>query len=114
MTFIHQPTEFEKKQQDKEFIERLQSFCKNQLEKKPKIMSKQTVVEWLDQEIINFYGSVSIYKTKQEIIEQAKEMFEEQIIDAWLSAWKDSMINPLEDKYYQPEAEQYYNTTFKK
>ena len=36
----------------------------------------------------------------------------QQIIDVWLSAWKDSMLNPLEDKYYQPEAEQYYNETY--
>ena len=45
---------------------------------------------------------------------QAKAMEKEQIKDAWLSAWKDSMINPLEDKYYEPEVEQYYNETYGK
>jgi hypothetical protein len=40
------------------------------------------------------------------------EIEKEQIKDAWLSAWKDSMIQPLEDKYYMIEAEQYYNETF--
>ena len=42
------------------------------------------------------------------------ETEKQQISNAWLSAWKDSMLNPLEDKYYQPEAEQYYNEKFKK
>ena len=42
------------------------------------------------------------------------ETEKQQISNAWLSAWKDSMLNPLEDKYYQPEAEQYFNETYKK
>ena len=45
-------------------------------------------------------------------LNKAKEKEKQQIIDAWLSAWKDSMINPLEDKYYKSEAEQYYNETY--
>lgn len=74
---------------------------------------KQTAVEWLVE-------SLSIHFTFEQqmqfegLFQQAKEMEEQQIIDAWLSAWKDSMLNPLKDKYYQPEAEQYYNETFKK
>jgi HEPN domain-containing protein len=71
-------------------------------------MSKQTAVEWLDQEIINFYGLVSIYKTKQEIIEQAKEMEKQQIIDSYEDGR--ICIKPIEIKL----GEQYYNETFKK
>ncbi len=35
-----------------------------------------------------------------------------QIKDAWLSAWKDSMLEPLEDKFYEPEAEEYFKETY--
>ena len=82
---------------------------------------KQTAVEWLENQMKTskyFYNLMEDINsrstvTQSDIFEQAKEMEKEQIIDAWLSAWKDSMLNPLEDKYYQPEAEQYYNETFK-
>jgi hypothetical protein len=43
---------------------------------------------------------------------KAKEINKEEIKKSWLAAWKDSMINPLEDNYYEPEAEQYYNETY--
>jgi hypothetical protein len=66
----------------------------------------QTAVEYLFEQYVN-KSIITI-----EDIEQAKEMEKQQIIDAWLSAWKDSFLEPLEDKYYQPEAEQYYNETF--
>ena len=72
----------------------------------------KTAVEWLVQEINKLTGlNVAI---DEPIIEQAMEMEKKQIENAWLSAWKNSMLNPLEDKYYQPEAEQYYNETFNK
>ena len=74
---------------------------------------KTTAVEWLAQEITKKSVNDPSHNVL-EIINQAKEMEKQQIIDAWLSAWKDSMLNPLEDKYYQPEAEQYYNEKFKK
>ena len=75
---------------------------------------KQTAVEWL---IKQLHPTISIRLNStyiKELTYKAKEIEKEQIINAWLSAWKDSMLNPLEDKYYQPEAEQYYNETFKK
>ena len=71
-----------------------------------------TAVEWLEEKLIE--AGLQFTKGEALEIEQAKEMEKKQIIDAWLSAWKDSMFNPLEDKYYQPEAEQYYNETFNK
>jgi hypothetical protein len=36
----------------------------------------------------------------------------EQIKNAWISAWKDSMINPLSDEHYHDLAEEYYNQTY--
>ena len=74
---------------------------------------KQTAVEWLLEQIENKNGKeFTSYYT--EFIEQAKEMEKQQIIDAWLSAWKDSMVNPLSDDCYQDLAEEYYNDTFNK
>lgn len=70
---------------------------------------KQTAVSWLVDQLKGKSQSI----TWNEIFNKAKEMEKQQIIDAWLSAWKDSMLNPLEDKYYQPQAEDYYNETFK-
>ena len=70
---------------------------------------EQTAVDWLFKQL---WDEPQDKFTWYAILKQAKEKEKEQIIDAWLSAWKDSMFNPLEDKYYQPEAEQYYNETF--
>ena len=68
---------------------------------------KVSSVEWLADQVEDYIGLIPT-----DIIDKAKEMHKQQIKDAWLSAWKDSMLDPLEDKYYQPEAEQYYNETF--
>ena len=82
-------------------------------------MEKPTAVEQFILDLQEHFPNHmnSMYNNNQLLLEQltlkAKEMEKEQIKDAWLSAWKDSMINPLEDKYYEPEAEQYYNETFK-
>jgi len=75
-------------------------------------MTKETAVEWLYQEIINFYGTVSIYKTKQEIIEQAKAMEKEQIE----SAYNRGTINGIDypESTLPLTGEQYYNQTYKK
>jgi hypothetical protein len=64
---------------------------------------KQTAVEWLFQELDNYYqmkGNV----IKKEILKQAKEMEKEQIIDAY--------INGGNQHRFKAEAEQYYNETF--
>ena len=66
-----------------------------------------TAVEWLFEQVW-----ITPVSELPKILEQAKELEKQQIIDAWLSAWKDSMINPLEDKYYKPEANQYYTETY--
>lgn len=41
-----------------------------------------------------------------------QEEEKEQIKQSWVSAWQDSMINPKEYRFYEPDAEQYYNETF--
>ena len=47
-----------------------------------------------------------------EIIDMAKKMEEKQIKDAWLSAWKGSMLNPLSDECYQEFADEYYKQKY--
>jgi hypothetical protein len=64
-----------------------------------------TAVEWLYQEIINFYGLVSIYNSKKEILEKAKEMEEEQTIDFAKDWWGDDS---------DLSAKEYYKQTFNK
>jgi hypothetical protein len=71
----------------------------------------KTAVEWL---IEKHFGSIENCSPNfRNHIEQAKAMEKEQIKISWVSAWQDSMVNPLEYKYYEPEAEQYYNKTYK-
>ena len=67
---------------------------------------KQTAVEWLLEELDNkdwYYLQQSI---RNEIIEQAKAMEKQQIIDAYQNVLFDEDGNLL-------TAEQYYNETFK-
>jgi hypothetical protein len=60
---------------------------------------KQTAVEWLVE-----YCDRENWSIPNNIIEQAKEMEKEQIINAWIVA-----DNPLQ----RMEAEKYYNITYK-
>ena len=72
---------------------------------------KQTAVEWLEEPLLH----ILTHQQQMQVIglfQQALAIEKEQIKDAWLSAWKDSMLDPLEDKFYEPEAEQYYNETY--
>ena len=66
---------------------------------------KQTAVEWLEEQI---------YSTReldlQAVINQAKEMEKEQIIQARTTA---PIIPTIDMIDYVKEAEQYYNETFK-
>ena len=69
---------------------------------------KQTAVEWLVDYCDKEVGYIPI-----EIIEQAKAMEKEQIIDAFLTGYLDDLPDPLPKDYYELNAEQYYNETFK-
>ena len=68
---------------------------------------KQTVVEWLLDEIIAKDWWYLPESMKQDIIEQAKAMEKDQIIEAV----EDGQRTDFYVKYY--DAEQYYNKTFK-
>ena len=73
---------------------------------------KQTAVEYLVGELGRIGFSTNNIVEFENEIQIAKQIEKEQIKNAWLSAWKDSMLNPLEDKYYEPEAEQYYKENY--
>ena len=64
---------------------------------------KQTVVEWLVENLHLHNDVYFVTKDKRKIIEQAKEMEKEQIIEAWMAT-----DNPLQ----RMSAEQYYNETY--
>jgi len=78
-------------------------------------MKKQTAVEWLIKELINYdklldgkrkNDDATVFKANPtKIYDQAKAMEKEQIIDAW--------DNGCEDDGIIDNAEQYYNETYK-
>ena len=65
---------------------------------------KQTAVEWLMEQLTKNYPLTK--ESAESIIEQAKSMEKEQIIEAFNQSWHDRM-NPYKT------AEKYYNQTFK-
>lgn len=74
-------------------------------------METKTAVQWLINELT---PSIKLQqKYIDEIKSQAKEIEKEQIKKAWLSAFMGSMINPLDKKHYEQDAEEYYNKNFK-
>jgi hypothetical protein len=68
------------------------------------IMSKQTAVEWLIEQILKEKGLVDLD------IKQAKEMEKEQIKEAYMSA----LPYGLEYSHYDKYANKYYNEIYKK
>lgn len=84
-----------------------------------KIMeSKQTAVEWLFNQIKKSSKKTDNINNDHlffyRLLEQAKAIEKEQIKNAWVNAWQESFIEPLDYQFYEPEAEQYYNETYGK
>lgn len=69
----------------------------------------KTAIEWLEEQLkINNYLSENAHW----LIDQAKEMHKQQIIDAWENSYRHgACVNEDKDKYH---GSQYYNETFKK
>ena len=72
-------------------------------------MKKQTAVEWLIEELND--NGFSHLDLAADIIEQAKEMEKQQIIDAFGVGCHVESTRLI---HYDDMAEQYYNETFKK
>ncbi len=68
----------------------------------------KTAVEWLFDKLITEKHTISEWDN---IVEQAKEMEKNQIIDAWGNGWSNGHI---EINQYEDIAEQYYNEIFNK
>jgi hypothetical protein len=66
---------------------------------------KQTVIEWLIQELKE--NNLLTFDEWKDIFQQAKEMEKEQIKEGYIMALLDG------DAKIRKEAEQYYNETFK-
>ena len=67
---------------------------------------KQTAVEWLEKQFVKLESTIGVHGVMYELIEQAKEMEKEQIIQAYYQ-------NGWNDNDNEHNAEQYYNQTFK-
>ena len=75
-------------------------------------MAQQTAVEWLVDQIKSDQNQKALSASEWiEVIEQAKQMEKEQIINAWRNGDNDSMYEP---KQLDEQAEQYYNETYNK
>ncbi len=82
-------------------------------------MKKQTAVQWLIKELINYdklldgkrkNDDATVFKANPtKIFEQAKAMEKEQIMMAVQDAW----FMAKGSNYQEPQAEEYYNETFK-
>jgi hypothetical protein len=70
---------------------------------------KQTAVEWLIIQMHTHWTNEDV--TFQTLLEQAKAMEKEQIIDSFVECWKENMPEGYECKQ---SAEYYYNETYKK
>ena len=67
-------------------------------------MKQQTAVEWLTEKLRIEFG----FAFSNNILEQANEMFEQQVIDAFRNG------DSFEGRATSKDAEQYYNQTFNK
>ena len=72
---------------------------------------KQTAVEWLVEQITTVKWKMSDVTDRNSIIEQAKAMEKEQIIDAYLKDIGKVTIDKA--LVHWDKAEEYYNETFK-
>ena len=78
-----------------------------------------TAVEWLDDKIIGLnvefdmtlISRETYWIKRDEILEQANNMFKQQIIDAYKEGCFDNILDEKTDKV---RAEQYYSETFNK
>jgi hypothetical protein len=76
-------------------------------------MKKQTAVEWLQDNLKDFFQidfAHLDYMTR--VFEQAKKMEKEQIESAYTKGRVDE-ITTMDDLYFNPSWEKYYNETYK-
>jgi hypothetical protein len=69
--------------------------------------NKQTAVDWLEKEFVKLESTVGVHGVMYELIEQAKEMEKDQIIDAHYEGQCDNT-----EGYPIEISKQYYNETY--
>jgi hypothetical protein len=69
----------------------------------------QTAIEWLEIEFVKLESTIGVHGIMYELIEQAKEMEKQQIIDAFGVGCQVESTRLIG---YHKMAEQYYNETF--
>jgi hypothetical protein len=74
-------------------------------------MSKQTAVEWLQEEITNRQNGNGDSKSMNEIFDQALTMHKEQIVDAHIEGQR-VFDNYEHTQWTTDQAEQFYNETY--
>jgi hypothetical protein len=72
-------------------------------------MKKQTAVECLEMEIVDLELNYEIPNRLYELLEIAKQMEKEQIMDAYINGSCDCEMLPMDS-----DAEQYYKETYNK
>jgi hypothetical protein len=73
-------------------------------------MTQQTAVEWFNQQLVDRQNGKGDSRSWNEILQQAKEIEKEQIIDAANITMEQRL---LVDPIYKDCGEQYYNETYK-
>jgi len=92
-----------------EYLDKVNQFAKENNTGKPR---QQTAVEWLEDTLTGFlcFENMEAVNNFDKLLEQAKEMEKQQLIDAFVECWKENMPDGYECKQ---SAEQYYNETYK-
>jgi hypothetical protein len=70
--------------------------------------NKQTAVEWLEKEFVKLEATIGVYSKMYEIIEQAKEMEKQQIVEAY------RLGHIFHDSNDSNSAQEYYDTEYGK
>ena len=74
----------------------------------------KTAVEWLFAQMSNILAGYETELNQSQILEQAKEMEKEQIVNAHFDGCEIGEIFAYENRAFITDSEQYYNNTFKK
>jgi Mg/Co/Ni transporter MgtE len=70
---------------------------------------QQTAVEWLSEKVLHREWELLTQEKKRKILEQAKEMEKQQIINAF---WNGDNTDCTSEQNIEEFAEQYYNETY--
>jgi hypothetical protein len=74
---------------------------------------QQTAVDFYREHIHAFsINGKTHFTTTKEIYEEAKEIEKQKIKKTYIDCLRSTMINPLGDEFYEPQAEEYYQNEF--